>query len=257
MQTLRSGVPLRSDPRARGDAVHRARRRRGRSAARRGRHRLRAGAHRARPRAGALPAAPQPRRAVPRERGRRGCRRAAARSLGRAGNAHRHGFASRIQLSFRSGSIASRSRIRRATSTCLRAVDLEIRPGETLAIVGPSGGGKSTLLSLLLAPRRADVGPDPRRRRRPRAPRRRRPGAGRPASCRSARRSSGAPSRTTSASAIRRPTTSACAMRPRSRVRTRSSSRLPGRLRDGRRGRRPPALDRTAAPARTRARVPP
>ncbi len=32
----------------------------------------------------------------------------------------------------------------------LRGLDLEIRPGETTSIVGPSGVGKSTLVSLLL-----------------------------------------------------------------------------------------------------------
>jgi ATP-binding cassette, subfamily C, bacterial CydD len=36
------------------------------------------------------------------------------------------------------------------TALVLDHVDLELRPGETVALVGPSGGGKSTIASLLL-----------------------------------------------------------------------------------------------------------
>jgi sulfonate transport system ATP-binding protein len=45
-----------------------------------------------------------------------------------------------------------------ATRTVLRDIDLDIRPGEIVAVLGPSGGGKSTLLRLVSGLDRPDAG---------------------------------------------------------------------------------------------------
>ena len=49
----------------------------------------------------------------------------------------------------RSSVEASRSRTRATGAPVLRDVDLEIVPGERLALVGPTGAGKSTLAKLM------------------------------------------------------------------------------------------------------------
>ena len=113
--------------------------------------------------------------------------------------------------------------IRAATSRSCAAVDLELDPGETVALVGREWGREEHAPVAAPALRRAVVRADPRRRPGPRG--------GRPGgvahdssrTSRSARRSSAGRSPTTSGSAIRRPTTTASARPPSSPARTTSS----------------------------------
>src|SRR3954453_13365959 len=54
--------------------------------------------------------------------------------------------------------VARRYRSRRQEVSALEGVDLELREREIVAVVGPSGGGKSTLLELVAGLQEPDSG---------------------------------------------------------------------------------------------------
>ena len=197
---------------------------------------------------------------VPRERGRdRGGGAPARPARGAAEPSRRHrARAPPSPRTRRSGSSDVSFAYPARPGAVLDGVDLELAPGETVALVGASGRGKSTIASLLL--RLAEPTGGPRRPRATSTSRRAtpRPGARSSRGCRSA----STLFRGTVADNIRlgdaaAPTTSACARRPRSPAPTASSRALPERLRrrmigDGGR----PLSAGPAAADRARARVP-
>ncbi len=103
-----------------------------------GEHRVPAGPDGPAARARAVPAAAQPRRAVPRERRRPGGHRSApgAGRQTRTSGGPRAPGRRRARPRSRSGSRASASSTRTATSPSSTDVDLTIEPGETVALTG-------------------------------------------------------------------------------------------------------------------------
>ena len=110
----------------------------------------------------------------------------------------------------------------------LDGLDLELGPGETVALVGASGAGKSTVAGLLLRLLEPTAGRITRRRHRSRRVRRRRHGGGSRVGAAASGAACAARSPTTSGSAIRRRVGRATCGRPRRwPAPTRSSRALP------------------------------
>ena len=95
----------------------------------------------------------------------------------------------------------------RADREVLHGLDLHAAAGETVALVGPTGAGKSTIVKLLAALLRPDRGRDPHRRPRPARRASRRRSRARSASCRRRASCSTAPSARTSPTAAPTPPT--------------------------------------------------
>ena len=143
-------VPLGRRARARCDARDRARGGRRRRTTRRGRDRLRAGADDSRSHTGALPASAEPLVPVPRERGRRGGRRAPAGSRRRARRAcrHRSGARSRDRADHVRGRVVPLPRTRRAM--CCAGSTSRYGPARPSRSSDRAESGRARCLALLL-----------------------------------------------------------------------------------------------------------